>query len=86
MGDWILYKEYTIIRMHGSKKIPYKLHKFLTPRIFTLEILRQRLDSDYVHFTSRNQDGTFKLPLIVGPFIVKIKNAVKLIEDIMVSF
>ena len=74
VGDWILYKEYTILRIYGCEKIPYKLRKCLTPRIFALEILRQRLDSDYIHFMSKNQDGTFRLPMIVGPFTIKNKN------------
>ena len=60
IGDWILYKDFTMIRVYGIEKNPYKLPKFLTPRIFGLEILIQRFDSDYIQFTSRNQAGTFK--------------------------
>ena len=75
-----------MIRIYGSEKSPYKLSKFLTPRIFALKILRKRLESDYVHFTSRNKVGTFKLPMTVGPFTVKNKNDAKLIEDIMACF
>ena len=51
-----------------------------------MKILRQRFDTDYVHFTSRNQDGTFKLPVTVGPFTFKNSNVVKIIEEIMVFF
>ena len=69
VGDWILYKDFTVIRIYGVEKKSYKLPKFLTPRIFGLEILRQRFDSDYVHFTSRNQVGTFKLPVTVAPVV-----------------
>ena len=67
VGDWILYREYTVIRIYGFEKSPYKLPKFLTPRIFALEVLRQRLDLDYIHFTGKNQARTFKLPMTVGP-------------------
>ena len=81
VGDWILYKDFTVIRVYGVEKQPYKLPKFLTPRIFRLEILRQRFDSDYVHFTSKNQARTFKLPVIVGPFTVKNRNTTKIIEE-----
>ena len=59
---------------------------FLTPSIFALELSRQRLDSNYIHLTSRNQAGTFKVPMTIGPFTVKNKNVAKLIEDIMVCF
>ena len=61
IGDWILYKDFTMIIIYGSEKSPYKLPKFLTPRIFALEILMQRFDSNHIHFTSKNQAGTFKL-------------------------
>ena len=77
VGDWILYKDFIVIRIYGAEKKPYKLPKFLTPIIFGLEILRQRFDLDYVHFTSRNQAGTFKLPMTVGPFTVKNRSVVK---------
>lgn len=75
-----------MIRIYGSEKIPYKLPKFLTPRLFALEILRQTLDSDHIHFTCRNQAGTFKLPMTIGPFTVKNRNVSKLIEEIMICF
>ena len=81
-----MYKDFTVIRIYGVEKKPYKLPKFLAPRIFGLEILRQRFDSDYVHFTSKNQVGTFKLPMTIGPFTVKNKNDVKMFEEIMVFF
>ena len=86
VGDLILYKDFIVIRVYGAEKQPYKLPKFLTPRIFGLEILRQRFDSDYVHFTSRNQAGTFKLLVTIGPFTIRNMNATKIIEEIMVCF
>ena len=75
-----------MIRVYGVEKNPYKLPKFLTPRFFGLEILRERFDSDYIHFTSRNQVGTFKLPMIIGPFTFKNRNVVKIIEEVMAFF
>lgn len=81
-----MYKDFTVVRVYGAEKKPYKLPKFLTPRNFVLEILRHRFDSNYVHITSRNQAGTFKLLVTVGPFTVKNRNVVKIIEEIMVFF
>ena len=52
IGDWILYKYFIVIIFYGVEKSPYKLPKFLTPRIFALEILMQRFDLDHIHFTS----------------------------------
>ena len=85
VGDWILYKDYTIIRVYGSKKNPYRLI-FLTPRIFTLEILWQRFDSDYIHFSKQNQAACFKPPITIGPFTTKNRSIDQLIEDMLTFF
>jgi hypothetical protein len=42
----------------------------LTPRIFALEYIRQRLNSDDIHFVSRKYKASFKLKKEIGPFIV----------------
>ena len=51
-----------------------------------MEVLRQRLHSNLVHFASRNQASSFKVPLTLDPLIVKHKSAVELIDDIMACF
>ena len=43
VGEWFLYKEFTILRIYGFENEPYRLPVFLTKRIFVLEFLRQRL-------------------------------------------
>ena len=43
VGDWFLYKEFTILRIYGFENEPYRLPLFLTKRIFVQEFLRQRL-------------------------------------------
>ena len=43
VGDWFLYKEFTILRIYGFENEPYRLPVFLTKRIFVLEFFRQRL-------------------------------------------
>ena len=53
IGDWFLYHDYTMIRVYGFEEQPYKLPFFVTPRIFALEVLRQRLHSDELHFSSK---------------------------------
>ena len=44
------------------------------------------MHSDLVHFASRNQASSFKVPITLGPFTVKNKSAVELIDDIMACF
>ena len=43
VGDWFLYRDYTVLRVYGFTGQPYRLPSFLTPRIFALEFMRQRL-------------------------------------------
>ena len=76
IGDWFLYLVYTMMRVYGSEDQPYRLPTFLTPRIFSLEVLRQRLHSNELHFSSKNQTSTFKVLITIGPFIVKNREAI----------
>ena len=45
-----------------------------------------RLHSDELHFSSKKQPSTFKVPITIGPFIVKNRAAIELIDDIMACF
>ena len=50
VGDWFLYKDFTVLKIYGFTGEPYRLPDFLTPRIFALEFMRQRLHSEEEHF------------------------------------
>ena len=54
VGDWFLYEDSTVLRIYGFTGEPYRLPAFLTPRIFALDFMRQRLYSEKEHF------GAFK--------------------------
>ena len=71
VGDWILYGDYTVIRMYVSEINPYRLPIFLTPTIFALEILRKRFDSNYIHFSKQNQVASFKFLVTICPIYNK---------------
>ena len=43
VGDWFLYKDFTVLRIYGFIGEPYRLPAFLTPKIFALEYMRQRV-------------------------------------------
>lgn len=59
---------------------------FLTPRIFALEYIKQRFDSDNLHFTSKKDVVTFNLPREVGTFVVNERNVLNLVETILKIF
>ena len=73
IGDWFLYKYFTVLRVYGFTGEPYKLPIFLTPRIFALEFMRQRLCVEEEHFGAFKKSSNIKFSLKVGPFIFKKK-------------
>ena len=46
IGDWFLYKDFTVLRIYGFTGEPYRLPSFLTPRILALEYMRWRLHAE----------------------------------------
>ena len=83
LGDWFLYKDFTVLRVYGFTGEPYRLPAFLTPRIFSLEFMRQRLCAEEEHFGEFKKYSNVKFPLKVGPFIFKNKSALLVIEKLL---
>ena len=79
IGDWFLYKDFTVLRVYGIIGEPYRLPVFLTPRIFALDFMRQRLCVEEEHFGAFKKSSNVKFPLKVGPFIFKNKSALLII-------
>ena len=86
IGDWFLFENYIVIRVYCFDKPPYKLPAFLTCRIFAMEIIRKRFHVDFQHFYSKKQASIIKHPFTIGPFTIKSKEVINLIDDIMASF
>jgi hypothetical protein len=59
---------------------PYLLPVFLTPKIFALEFIRQRIISEIEHFLKAHKASNLKFPFIVGPFVVKNKSCLPRIQ------
>ena len=85
VGDWFLHKDSTVLRIYGFTGEPYKLPAFLTPRVFALEFMRQRLHSEEEHFGAFKKSSNIKFPLKVGSFIFKNKGALVFIEKLLGS-
>ena len=83
IGDWFLYKDFIVLRVYGFTGKPYKLPVFLTPRIFALEFMRQRLCAEEEHFGAFKKSSNIKFPLKVGPFIFKNKSAMMVVEKLI---
>ena len=82
-GDWFLLEEHTIIRAYGFTQEPYILPEFLTPRIFTLELIRHKLIVENDHFINFRKASEIKFPWVVGPFIIKNKSTLLVIESML---
>ena len=83
IGDWFLYKDFTILRVYGFTGEPYKLPVFLTPRIFALEFIRKRLCAEEENFGAFKKSSNIKFPFKVGPFIFKNKSSLMIVEKLL---
>ena len=81
--DWFLHKDCTVLKTYGFMGEPYKLLAFLTPRIFALEFMRQRLHSKEEHFGAFKKTSNIKFPLKFRSFIFKNKGALVFIEKFL---
>ena len=72
-----------MLRIYGFTGQPYRLPAFLTPRIFALEFMRQRLLSEEEHFGAFKKSSNINFPLKVGSFIFKSKGTLIFIEKLL---
>ena len=56
---------------------------FLTPMIFALEYMRQRLHAKEEHFGALKKSSNIKFHLKVGSFIFKNKGALVIVEKLL---
>ena len=83
IGYWFILKEHTIIRFYGFIHEPYIFPAFLTPRIFSLEFIRKNLIVENEDFLRTRNYSKIKFPLKVGPFIIKNKASLPVVEGLL---
>ena len=83
VGDWFLYKDFTVIRVYRFKKSPYMLPSFLIPRLFSLEFLRHRLFVEQEHFVKHKKGSNIKFKYTIEPFVASNNGALQIVEDIL---
>ena len=72
-----------MIRVYGFTGNPYFLPSFLTTRIFSLEYIQQIITMDDLHFVAKKLTQMFKVPQEIGPFLVKQRTALKVVEALV---
>ena len=85
VGYWFLTEAETVIRLYGFVHQPYVLPTFLTVRIFSLEFLRQKLIVEEEHILSSRKNLGMKFPWEVGPYIVKNRASLLVIDNTLKS-
>ena len=85
IGDWFLLESETIIRLYEFLHHPYVLPSFLTTRIFSLEFLRQNIIVEEEHILSFRKSLDMKFPWEVGPYVVKSRASLPIIDNILKS-
>ena len=61
----------------------FVLPAFFTLRVYALELIMQRLVVDNEHFLNFKKSPNIKFPWAIGPFVIKNKVALPLIESIL---
>ena len=80
VGDWFLLEEGTVIRVYGFTHEPYILPAFLTPNIFALELIKQKLIVENEHFINFKKALEIDFPWVVGPSIIKRKDTLPVVD------
>ena len=83
IGDWFLFEQGIMIRLYGFVHQPYLFPTLFTPRVFSMEVIRQRLIVETEHFLNFKKPSEIKFPWAVGPFIIKNKVSLLNIESLM---
>ena len=72
-----------MIRVYGFVHQPYILPDILTIRVFALELIRQRLIVEDENFLSYKKNSKIKFPWTIGPFVIKRKSSLPMIERML---
>ena len=83
IGDCFLMEEGILIRTHGFVHPPYVLPTLLAPRIFSLEMIRQKFIVENEHFINLKNSYEIKFPWVIGPFIIKSRAALLVVENLL---
>ena len=83
VGDWFLYKYFTVIRVYGFTEAPYMFSSFLIPRLFALEFLRHRLFVDQEHFVKHKKESNIKFKYTIETFVASDNEVLQIVEDIL---
>ena len=83
VGNWFLYKEYTMLRICVFEEEHYRLPVFLTKSTFSLEFLRQRLHVESDLFLKHKKASNMKFKYTIDPFVVISTSALSIVQSFL---
>jgi hypothetical protein len=86
VGDWMLFIHSTVIWVYGCQEEPHLLPVFLTPRVFSLEFIRQRIISETKYFLKMHKKSNLQFPFIIRPFVMKTRSSLPQIQAKLKEF
>jgi hypothetical protein len=69
-----MFMHSTVIWVYGCQESPYLLPIFLTPKVFSLEFIKQRIISETKHFLKLHKASNLEFLFFIGPFVVKTRS------------
>ena len=83
IGDWFLSDFGTTIRLYGFVHPPYILPAFLTPRVFSLELIRHKLIVEEEHFLNFKKSSSLIFPWELKPYTVRSRDILSLLTNFL---
>ena len=78
--EWFCFKDSIVIRVYVFEGEPYKLHKFMSRRLFVLEFLRHRLSVENDNFLKNKKTSSMKFNFTLEPFVVRSIYAIIVVD------
>ena len=83
IGDWFLIEFGTTIRLYGFIHPPYVLPAFLTLKIFSLELIQQKLIIKEEHFLNFKKSSSLIFPWELKPYTFRSRAALPLVTNLL---
>jgi hypothetical protein len=86
VGDWMLFTHSIVIWVYSYQEGPYLFPVFLSPIVFSIEFIRQRIILETKHFLKVHKASNLKFPFIITHFVVKTRSYLPKIQDKLSGF
>jgi len=75
IGDWYLYHNHNEIRIYRCELCPFKLPRYVSMRLFSLEYFRQLIYADLTHFCNVKNKPQLRMRNQLGPYVINSRDA-----------